>query len=245
VVFVHGAGGNISTWKYQLPFFKNHYNLLFIDLRGHGKSLSLENEEKYTFHSVANDIAEIMDHHRIEKAHMVGLSIGSLIIHKLCDLYPQRVISITGVGGIYRLTWKIHYFSKFAHILTRIFPSHLLYRMFAYIVMPRRNHSVSRKVFINASGKILKREYIRWLNLYGTFRSTVKELDLISQKKPLLIVMGSQDHLFLKPAEEFCSLHKEAQLEILKGCGHICNIEKPDLFNEVALRFLNHADEVE
>lgn len=244
MVFVHGSGGNISTWKYQLPFFKNHYNLLLLDLRGHGNSISRDEEEKYTFESVAHDILEVMDHYQIKAAHMMGLSIGSLIIHKLCDLHPDRVLSITGVGGIYRLTWKIHYFSKFAHILTRIFPNHLLYRMFAYIVMPRRNHAISRKVFINASGKILKREYIRWLNLYGTFRQTIGDLDLNSLKKPVLIVMGSQDHLFLKPARQFCSLYHEAQLEILKGCGHICNIEKPDAFNVVALKFLNQVDQL-
>ena len=104
--------------------------------------------------------------------------------------------------------------------------------------MPKSNHAISREVFIKASKKIQKREYIRWLNLYGTFRQTVQELDLVSQNKPVLIVMGEEDHLFLKPAINFCSLNNRAQLKVIEGAGHICNIEKPDYFNRLEADFL-------
>lgn len=238
-MFVHGAGGNISTWKFQIPFFKEHYNLLLFDLRGHGKSESNINETPYSFQRIAEDVKMIMDENSIEKAHLIGLSIGSLIIHKFFELNPNRVLSIIGTGGIYKITWKIHYFSKFAHSLARIFPHHLLYVAFAFIVMPRKNHSLSRKIFIQASKKLVTREYLRWLNLYGTFRETVELLDIHHQNVPVLIVMGEEDHLFLKPAADFCSLHHEATLKVIKQSGHICNIEKPDEYNRLVLSFIN------
>lgn len=236
---MHGAGGNISTWKLQIPYFRKHFNLLLVELRGHGKSESLASEKPYTFESVASDIREVIDHIGIKKAHFLGLSIGSLIIHVYNSKYPNSVKSIVGTGGIYGITWKIHYFSKAAHFLTRIFPYHILYKLFAWIVMPKANHKVSRKIFVNASKKLHQREYIRWLNLYGTFRSVVRELNFYDQNISVLLVMGEEDHLFLKPAEYFSGLHKEVRLHVMKKCGHICNIEKPDEYNKIVHDFLN------
>ena len=238
IVFVHGAGGNSSTWKFQIPYFKEHYNLLLFDLRGHGKSTSQNEENPYSFDSVANDLLEVMNENNVPKAHLMGLSIGSLIIHKFYELAPDRVLSIIGTGGIYKISWQIHYFSRFAHSLAKVFPYHFLYVLFAYIVMPKRNHAVSRKIFIKASKKLVRREYIRWLNLYGTFRETVEKLDFDQQNIPILIVMGEEDHLFLKPAKDFCGLNNRGRLQIMKGCGHICNIEKPELYNGLVHEFL-------
>ena len=240
IVFVHGAGGNISTWKYQIPYFREHYNLLFFDLRGHGKSISRDLEKPYTFDSIAEDIKELIDHYHIEEAYFLGLSIGSLIIHNFEKRYPGCVKKIVATGGIYQITWQIHYFSLSAHALARIFPYNFLYVLFAFIVMPKRNHKISRKIFIRASKNLVKREYIRWLNLYGTFRETVENIDFSTQKIPTLIVMGEEDHLFLKPAADFAGLYQEVQLDIIPGSGHICNIEKPELYNQIVHKFLNN-----
>lgn len=238
IVFIHGAGGNISTWKYQIPFFKKHYNILCFDLKGHGKSPSQNNEKPYTFDSVALDIKAIMDEYSIEKAVLIGLSIGSLISHKFYNKYPDCVICIIGSGGIYGITNKIYLFTKLANILVRIFPYHFLYRFFALIVMPKANHRKSREIFIQASSKIVKREYLRWLNLYSTFRETVKSIRIEQQKIPTLIIMGKEDHLFLKPALAFCSSNKGVDIEIIPNCGHICNIEKAEVFNNLVFEFL-------
>ncbi len=238
IVFIHGAGGNISTWKFQIPFFKRHFNLLLLDLKGHGNSLSQETENAYTFKSIAEDINDLMVHYEIPNAHFIGLSIGSLIIHKYCELYPQKVNRIVGTGGIYKITWQIHYFSKSAFILAKLFPYPFLYKIFAYIVMPRKNHDLSRKIFIKASQKLARREYLRWLNLYAQFRETVSQLDFGQQDKAILIVMGKEDHLFLKPARDFCSLYEGTQLKVMPNCGHICNIENPKRYNQIVFEFI-------
>ncbi|QNL20498.1 alpha/beta hydrolase [Hyphobacterium sp. CCMP332] len=238
IVFIHGAGGNISTWKFQIPFFQNHFNLLLIDLKGHGNSKSQEIEKAYTFKSIAEDINELMIHHNIERAHFIGLSIGSLIIHSYCDLYPHKVSSLIGTGGIYKINWQIHYFSKSAYLLAKIFPYPFLYKVFAYIVMPRKNHNLSRKIFIKASQKLVRREYLRWLNLYAKFRETVSQLDFSKQNKAVLVVMGEEDHLFLKPARDFCSLYSGSQLKVMPKSGHICNIENPQQYNQIVFEFI-------
>ena len=72
VTFVHGAGGSSSIWFKQIRDFKKHYNVLLLDLRGHGHSkptLKDAFKQKYTFSSIANDILEVLDHLKIEKSH--------------------------------------------------------------------------------------------------------------------------------------------------------------------------------
>ena len=53
-----------------------------------------------------------------------------------------------------------------------------------------------------------------------------------------LVVMGDQDHVFFQAAQRFASTHKQAQLVILEKCGHVCNIEQYERFNQTALSFL-------
>lgn len=242
IVFVHGAGGNISTWKYQVPHFKKNYNVLLFDLKGHGKSKSQDSEMPYTFESIAEDINSLLLKHNIPNAIFMGLSIGSLIIHSFYEKYPEKVKCIIGSGGIYKITNKIHLFTTFAHILVRVFPFHFLYRFFALIVMPKANHKTSRKIFNQASSKIEQREYIRWLNLYSSFRSTVNKLDFNKVEVPILVVMGAEDHLFLNAAREFCEAVKEAELIVIPKCGHIASIEKTDEFNRIVDGFLREHD---
>jgi pimeloyl-ACP methyl ester carboxylesterase len=63
VTFVHGAGGSSSIWFKQIRDFKKHFNVLLLDLRGHGESnykITNAFKKKYTFSSIANDIVEIL-----------------------------------------------------------------------------------------------------------------------------------------------------------------------------------------
>ena len=63
LVFVHGAGGSIRTWKFQLEYFSKNFRLLLLDLRDHGFSKNIQPEYKaYDFDIVACDIIKVIDH---------------------------------------------------------------------------------------------------------------------------------------------------------------------------------------
>ncbi|MEA9429402.1 alpha/beta fold hydrolase, partial [Aeromonas caviae] len=76
VVFVHGAGGSSSIWFKQLRAYREHFNVLLLDLRGHGQSNQLQQVVKghYSFRAVTEDILRLLDHLRIPHAHFVGSS---------------------------------------------------------------------------------------------------------------------------------------------------------------------------
>ncbi len=72
VVFVHGAGGSSSIWFKQLRAYREHFNVLLLDLRGHGQSNQLQQVVKghYSFRAVTEDILRLLDHLRIPHARL-------------------------------------------------------------------------------------------------------------------------------------------------------------------------------
>ncbi|MFB0980488.1 MAG: alpha/beta hydrolase, partial [Alteromonadaceae bacterium] len=82
VVFVHGAGGSSAIWLRQIRAYQIEYNVLLLDLRGHGKSTHLVKtfvDSNYSFNHVSKDIIDVLDHNNIVCAHFVGISLGTII----------------------------------------------------------------------------------------------------------------------------------------------------------------------
>jgi predicted alpha/beta-fold hydrolase len=82
VTFVHGAGGSSSIWFKQIRDFQKQYNVLLLDLIGHGNSnqqIKIAFKQKYTFSALAIDILEVLDHLKIQKSHFVGISLGTIL----------------------------------------------------------------------------------------------------------------------------------------------------------------------
>ena len=77
LVFVHGAGGSIKTWKFQIDDLAKDFRLLLIDLRDHGFSKNIQpSYDSYDFDIVGKDIIKVLDVLKITKAHFLSLSIG-------------------------------------------------------------------------------------------------------------------------------------------------------------------------
>ncbi|MBL4605803.1 MAG: alpha/beta fold hydrolase, partial [Flavobacteriaceae bacterium] len=109
VTFVHGAGGSSSIWYKQLRSFKAEYNILVLDLRGHGKSKMVLKDvvnPKYTFDVITADIVEVIDYLKIEKSHFVGISLGTILIRNLAEKHPDRVHSMVLAGAIMKLNFR-------------------------------------------------------------------------------------------------------------------------------------------
>ncbi|SCG84446.1 alpha/beta hydrolase fold [Proteiniborus sp. DW1] len=98
IVFLHFSGGNLAQWNGVIPYFVDKYHIVTLDLRGHGKSEKTVNG--YTLDNMAIDIIEIMNQLGIEKAHIVGSSLGGEIAVNLAARFPERVKSIVAEGAI-------------------------------------------------------------------------------------------------------------------------------------------------
>ena len=239
VVFIHGAGGSMITWKHQKSEFKKFFNLVFLDLRDHGQSKNIEPAFKsYNFDIVCDDILRLLDHLKITRAHFVSLSLGSILLQKLNEKRPDLIGKMVMGGGVFRANIKIRIFIYSARFLKNILPYKHMYNLFSFIVLPKKNHENSRRLFRLQSQKLSPSEYLKWVELHKEFFSLLKNFFDKELEKISLVIMGDQDHVFYKAAQRFVSNHPLAQLVVFNNCGHVVNLERASEFNKTALRFL-------
>jgi len=246
VVFIHGAGGSSSIWFKQVNAFRKQFNVLLVDLRGHGKSAGALQDyykEKYTFRTVSNDVLHVLEEQNIKRAHFVGVSLGTIIIRTIADIKPEIVQSAVMCGAITRLDVRSRFLVWLGHAFKRIVPFMWLYKLFAWIIMPRKNHSETRMLFIRDAKKLAKKEFLKWFRLTYDINPLLKYFKEQEMDSPTLYVMGSEDHMFLPPVKKMVAGFSKSKLAVVENCGHVCNVEEPKKFNKIAIKFLQEQSE--
>lgn len=98
ILFLHFGGSNLMMWQRAVPYFKDRYRLILVDLRGHGKSDRPENG--YHMDEMAKDVIGVMEHLELERAHVIGSSIGAEVGLSLAVQYPEKVLSLVLDGAL-------------------------------------------------------------------------------------------------------------------------------------------------
>lgn len=241
VVFLHGVGGGSAIWFKQLKAFRKHFNLLLVDLPGHGGSQwGLKDFKQRTFSAIAEQVLHVLDRHSIKKAHFVGISLGTIVIQVIHALHPKRVASMVLGGAVEKVQLPIRIILSGINLVKRWIPYMWLYQVCAWILMPRKHHRESRQVFIKEACKIGQMEFIPWFELLSKQIEPFSRMiaSLKTANTPKLYVMGSEDYMFLPFVQKRVRQTKNALLYVIEKCGHVCNIEKDKEFNELSLSFL-------
>ncbi len=239
MIFIHGAGGSIKTWKYQEEAFSAHYNLLMIDLRDHGDSKQLQPEHPaYTFELISEDILKVMDQLEIQQAYFLSLSLGSVIIQDFALRFPNRIHKAIVAGGIFSASLSLKAFVYLALTANKILPYRWMYRIFSYIVMPRRRNQFARSIYQKQAALLTQEEYLKWLGLYTEVFRLLKNFYTQNLAFEMHLIMGGEDYIFLSGARRFTNSQSKVTMAEIDGCGHICNIESHAQFNKLALQYL-------
>ena len=142
VTFIHGAGGSSSIWFRQIRAFKKEFNILLIDLGGHGKSKSRFKEKSkqgYTFDLITKDIKDVLFRLNIKSSHFVGVSLGTIIVRDLAENNPKLVDSLVLAGAILKFNTRSNFLMHFGNFFRSLVPYIMLYKLFALLLCPKKS----------------------------------------------------------------------------------------------------------
>jgi pimeloyl-ACP methyl ester carboxylesterase len=227
VLFIHGAGGGQYSWSYQKGYFEREFNPIIIELPGHGESGG-EGEEEIVRYAEHVDV--FLKALGLQKAFLVGHSMGGAIVQTLALSHPEMIKGIVLVGTGARL-------KVFPMILNGIKDD------FEETVRKITQLSHSRKaplIFIEKGIADMMR--CRPEVLYGDFLACDR-FDLMNETEkivlPTLILYGDDDQLTpLKYSQFLHSRIKGSKLEVLPNAGHMAMMESPQAFNEKVREFI-------
>jgi len=227
VLFIHGAGGGQYTWSYQKAFFEKRFNLIIIELPGHGAS---EGEGEEEIGRYAEHVYSFLKALALSNVFLVGHSMGGAITQTLALKHAEVIKGIILVGTGARLR-------VFPMILDRIRSD------FAETVRKITQFAYSR----NTPSEVIDRGVADMMRcrpeiLYGDFLACdrfdiMAELDKINV--PTLIMCGDQDQLTpVKYSQFLLQRIKGSRLEVLPGAGHMVMMESAGTFNEKIGKFI-------
>ena len=242
ITFLHGAGASSAIWYKQIRFFADRYNVLLIDLRGHGESkqsIISDVKCKYTFPEITKDVIEVLEFEKIEKSHFAGISLGTIIIRQIAETCPEKVISMIMGGAVLEFNMRAKILLFFGNIIKSVVPYLFLYKIFAFAIMPK--HKKTRNLFINEASKIYNNELRRLFTLTIGINAVFKFFRKTELPIPTIYLMGEDDYMFLSTIKKLMQNHtRYSQLVIVPNSGHVVNIDNPEFFNNQTLIFLKN-----
>lgn len=105
LVFVHGWSCEASYWKEQIEYFKKNYQMIMLDLAGHGQSES--KRKNYTMAAFAQDVKAVVDNTQTDKVILIGHSMGALVTAHAALLMPEKVIGLIAVDDLQNVEYPL------------------------------------------------------------------------------------------------------------------------------------------
>lgn len=239
VVFIHGFPFSKEMWKAQVEALKNEFRVITYDVRGHGESDV--GDGQYSVEFFVDDLIGLMDHLKIGRAILVGLSMGGYIALRAIERHRDRFRALVlcdtrseadgNEGKVRRAVQsravKVEGMKKFAEqFLQAVFYEKTLATNPTVVEIIRR--TIERTSPIGAAGTLLALA-ARTDTTASLFNITVPTLILVGQHDSITPPSASHD---MKEKIPYAELH------IIRNAGHVSNLENSEEFNEKLLAFL-------
>lgn len=241
VLLLHGLGSSIRDWSEQIPALIPLYQLLLIDLRGHGESDKPTGH--YSIGDMANDVAALITALELRSTHVVGLSMGAQIALQLALDQPELVATITAVNSPAnmkprRLRDKFTVMQR--KLLVRLFGMRRVGRIIANRLLPGDEFVDRRLLFAERWSENDPAAYRAAFNAILRWDIT-PELPRI--KQAILVVCASDDYTPLAWKQRIVELAQDARMIIIADSRHAVPVERPAAFNAALIEFLKQQQE--
>jgi pimeloyl-ACP methyl ester carboxylesterase len=238
VLFLHGAGLTHRLWDPQVERLRDRYRCIAVDLRGHGETTCDADVDTYLVEDHAEDVRDLLDGLGIDRAHVVGLSLGGMVALAFGLAHPERVISLATMGTPVHATPSV-----FARTTLAVGTRYLFRRL-------RRSDGADwlarssakrwsklpevRAYMIEDCRGIDVEEFKRvWR---GVVRYALRDR-LPEMKLPVLVIAGARD-ANRRQSRRSSELLPNARFELVDGAGHITNRDATETVNGLLVQWL-------
>lgn len=246
LLMIQGLGTDSRGWALQRLALGRRYRCVTIDNRGAGRTGAAP--EPYSLERMALDAVAVLDAERIERAHVMGASMGGVISQIIGVLHPERTRSLVlACTACRHHEWRRELLAEWADAVTEGGTAALGDEALQWLVGPRLRRRFG--LWLNLIARVVLQQppeqFVAQVNAILDAPDELRE-ELGAIKVPVLVITGSQDALTpVGDAEELAELIPHARLEVLSGAAHGLMAEAPNGFNEAVLRFLNEVDAAE
>jgi 3-oxoadipate enol-lactonase len=247
LVLAYGIGGNADMWDVNREALAARHRLVLWEPRGHARSDSPDDPAKYSFQRWAFDLKAVLDHLKIRKAHVGGLSLGAGIATRFALRFPARVSSlvITNSSSAAGLPLSVENLVMRARsieiTLTKGMDAMAEYAMAA-------NPNLSERLAIDPSAREEFYAEYRALSPIGYANSlrALLAMDHITDqlrrlRVPVLLIGGDRDPS-LAPMKVMHRKVRGSKLVVLSPASHFGNRDQPEAWNRTVLDFLVRCD---
>lgn len=247
IVFVHEFAGDYRSWEPQMRYFARRHRCVTYNARGYPPSDVPDDPAAYSQARACDDIRAVMDGLGIDKAHIVGLSMGGFATLHFGLTYPDRALSLTVAGcGYGAEKGQREKFRGEAEVIGKFLEEKGM-AQFAELY----GHGPTRVQFENKDPRGFE-EFKEMLAEHSNIGSARTQLgvqrerpslyDLEDQLKelsvPTLVVTGDEDWPCLMPGIYLKQCIASAGLLVVPNTGHTINLEEPAAFNQGVADFV-------
>jgi pimeloyl-ACP methyl ester carboxylesterase len=250
LLFIHEFAGDLRSWELQVREFSRRYRCVAYNARGYPPSDVPDHTEAYSQARAVADAVAVLDHLGIDKAHVVGLSMGGFCTLHLGLRHPDRAHSLVVAGcGYGAQPDKVDRFRSESEANARAFDVDPAAAAAAYALGPARVQFQTKDPrgwaeFVQQLSQHSGPGSAHTLRGVQMRRPSLYELtaELAEMRVPTLVVTGDEDEGSLDPDLMLKRTIPSAGLAVLPRTGHACNLEEPGLFNRLVQDFITTVD---
>lgn len=239
ILFIHPAFATHEAFNLQFEYFTNDYNIIALDLIGHGLTQGIKTKDKIC--DTSRHIEEILEVENIDKVHLVGVSIGGLLAQDFANKNCENVLSLTAVGS-YDIN---NYDSSMEKGQIKQQFSFMLKAIFSIKSFSKSNSKIS--AYTEEAQEDFYQMNLMFKRKSFTYMSGLKKIMNCNKEVPnypLLIIVGEHDSELAKTLSQRWDLTRmNCSYEIIDCAGHCVNMDNPHEFNELLENFINHSQE--
>lgn len=238
LLFLHGLGSTLKDWDFQVPFFSKNFRVIAVDLRGHGATVMTD--KNYGVDFMTKDIKQFLDVLKIDKATLIGFSMGGAVAFQFAYSYPENIdkLVIVNSGPDFNDMGKIgeDLLKNRTHDLKTKGLAELS-KVISSNMFPEQHQTELRNEF---EARCKKNNFDDYYQSFVTLMDWGLGEKIKDIEAETLVIASDMDYTPVEFKEAYVKKLQNASLVVIKNSRHGVVLDQPDMFNEALQIFLTH-----